>query len=106
MTAVIELLSQSSIHGQDFGTDNFFFMSRSGFPKTDRRQMPVRMPESEAAMSVDEWRDVIEVGDSTLGLPDKRVFLSFECGLLRHIKLMKPELPMSVVKVRAVPSAE
>ena len=39
--------------------------------------------ENEPAMSVDEWRGVIgEVRDPALGLPDKRVFLSFECGFL------------------------
>ena len=44
-------------------------------------------------------RDVIgEVRDPALGLPDKRVFLSFECGFLRHLKSTRPELPMSVVK--------
>ena len=60
--------------------------------------MLVQKSESKAAMSVDEWRDVIKLGDSSLGLPDKRVFLSFECDFLRHIKSTKPELPMSVVK--------
>lgn len=99
LMAVMEFLSQSRIHGQDFGTDNFFFLSRSGIPKTDRQQMPARTSKRELAMSVDEWRGAIEeLGDSTLGLPDKRVFISFECGLLRHIESTKPELPMSVVK--------
>ena len=99
LMAVMELLSQSRIHGQDFGTDNFFFMSRSGLPKTDRQQMPALTSENEAAMSVDEWRFAIEeVRHPALSLPDKRVFLSFECGFLRHLKSTKPELPMSVVE--------
>ncbi len=99
LMAVMEPVSQSRVHGQDFGTDNFFFMSRSGIPETDRQQMPARTSESEPAMSVDEWRGVIgEVRDSALGLPDKRVFLSFECGFLRHVKSTRPELPMSVVE--------
>ena len=60
LMAVMEFLSQSRIHGQDFGTDNFFFISRSGLPKTDRQQMPALTSENEAAMSVDEWRLAIE----------------------------------------------
>ena len=99
LMAVMKFLSQSRIHGQDFGTDNFFFISRSGVPKTDRQQMPALTSENEAAMSVNEWRLAIdEVRDPALGFPDKRVFLSFECGFLRHLKSTKPELPMSVVK--------
>lgn len=99
LVAALEFVSHNRVYGQDFGVDNFFFISHAGIPKSPQQKTGESRFENGPGMSIKEWRSAIgKGGDNLSDLPDRKVFLQFECGFLRHMKSMKPDLPMSVVQ--------
>lgn len=90
-------VSNITVHGQDFGTENYFFISQPNNPENASQAVYSAEGKETSFMSVKEWRmAVVDHHMSNASIPDSKVFFTGECDLLERVMTQHPSLPMTV----------